>query len=153
MKGTGSILKSRTHSYLPEMQFPNSQGKVSTADQQLNTGDQREEISKLLSQFGNSRHHSTTENWVQEVNANEASNIMPRPPPVKFGRKRTSNSRIPPPIKLDKDENLKSSQTVSDNDFDQTFIRLLELTCYDFDPSAGQSQDADVALKLKILND
>ena len=128
------------------MPIPNSQRKVATADQQLNTGDQREEIIKLLLLFGNSRRHSTTENRVQEDNANKASNIVPRPPPVKFERKRTSNSRIRPPIKLDKDENEKSSHKVSDNDFDQTFIKLLEPMSFALDPSAKQSPDADVAL-------
>ena len=138
------------------MPILNSQRKVATADQQLNTGDQREEIIKLLSQFGNSRRNSTTENWVQEDNANEASNIVPRPPPVKFERRRTSNTKMLPPIKLDKDENETSSHKVSGNDFDQTFIKLLEPMSFAFDPSAGQSPDADAALKLNIsfpLND
>ena len=130
------------------MQIPNSQEKFKMADQQLNTGDQSEEIIKLLSQFGKSRRHSTTENRVQEDTANEASNIVSRPPPVKFERRRTINSRIRPPINLDTDENEMSSHTVSDNDFDQIFNKLM---CFDFDPCAGQSQDADIAPKLKTI--
>ena len=130
------------------MPIPNLQDTVTTANQHLNTGDRREEIVKLLLLFGNSRRHSTTENRAQEDNA--------RPPPVKFERRRTSNSRIPPTIKLDKDENETSSHKVSGNDFDQTFIKLLEPMSFAFDPSAGQSPDADAALKLNIsfpLND
>ena len=139
-----------------EMPIPNLQDKVMMADQHLNTGVQREEIIKLLLLFGNSRRRSTTENRVQEDTANEASNIVPRPPPVKFERRRTSNTRIPPPINLVKDENELSSQTVPDNDFDQTFVKLLEPISFELDPSAGQSQGADAVLNLTIsfpLND
>ena len=138
------------------MPIPNLQDTVTTANQHLNTGDRREEIVKLLLLFGNSRRHSTTENRAQEGNANEASNIVPRPPPVKFERRRTSNTSIPPPIRLDKDENETSSHKVSGNDFDQTFVKLLEPMSFAFDPCAGQSPDADAALKLNIsfpLND
>ena len=41
-----------------------------------------------------------------------------------------------------------SSLIVSDNDFDQIFNKLM---CFDFDPCAGQSQDADIAPKLKTI--